>query len=168
MLDPILKLLKALNSETEPSQISLALAFGMIAGFTPFWSLHNLLVLLLVMIIRVNFSAFVAGLGLFSLLAFALDPLFHSVGHSVLTMESMKSTWTAMYNSTLWRVENFSNTIVMGSLLVSLVLFIPAHFLLRWMVTRYRDTFLKLLKKSRAVQLLKASRIYTLYSKAAD
>lgn len=168
MLDPIIKLLKALNSETEPAQISLALVLGMIAGFTPFWSLHNLLVLLLVMILRVNVSAFVAGLGLFSLLAYALDPMFHKLGHYVLTLDSLKATWTSMYNSTLWRVENFSNTIVMGSLLFSLLLFIPGHYIFKWLIVKYRDTVVAFLSKSKAIQFLKASKIYSVYSKVAD
>lgn len=168
MLDPIIKLLKALNSETDPGQISLALALGMIAGFTPFWSLHNLLVLLLVMVLRVNFSAFVAGLGLFSLLAFMLDPYFHKLGYLVLSLDGLKGMWTVMYNSTLWRLENFSNTIVMGSLLASLVLFVPCHFLGKWLITRYRETVVVFLNKSKAVQLLKASKLYSLYSRVSD
>ena len=35
MIDAVARLLKVLNSETEPGQISLALCLSMIAGFTP-------------------------------------------------------------------------------------------------------------------------------------
>ena len=66
MLRAIAKLLKALNSESNPVQISLAFCFALIAGFTPLLSLHNLLVLFLVLILRVNLSAFILGLGVFS------------------------------------------------------------------------------------------------------
>lgn len=166
MFDSIIKLFKALNSETDPSQISLALALGMVVGFTPLWSPHNLLVLLLVMILRVNGSGFIAGLGLFSMLAFMLDPLFHKLGYMVLSMDGLKGMWTVMYNSTLWRFENFSNTIVMGSLLASLVLFAPCHFLGKWLITRYRDTVVAALKKSRLVQLIKAQKWFSLISRA--
>ena len=44
----ILKLIKVLNSETEPSQISLGLCFGLIAGLTPVLSPHNIIVLFMV------------------------------------------------------------------------------------------------------------------------
>ncbi|MDH5179506.1 MAG: TIGR03546 family protein [Gammaproteobacteria bacterium] len=167
MLDPLLKLIKALNSETEPGQMSLALAFSMIAGFTPFFSVHNILILFLVLILRVNFSAYLAGLAMFSVLAFALDPWFHKLGHFVLTMDSLKGMWTTMYNTTLWRVENFSNTIVMGSLLVSLLLFIPVHLLGKWLINRYRDTVVVFISKTRAVKFLKATKIYSLYDRVS-
>ena len=49
MIEAIANLLKVLNSETEPGQISLALCLAMIAGFTPVLCPHNLLVLLLVL-----------------------------------------------------------------------------------------------------------------------
>ena len=52
MLDQIVKLIKVLNSETAPEQISLALAFAMLAGFTPLWSLHNLLVLFFLQVLQ--------------------------------------------------------------------------------------------------------------------
>ena len=48
MVSSILRLLKVLNSEAEPGQISLALCFGMIAGFLPFFSIANLMILLIV------------------------------------------------------------------------------------------------------------------------
>ena len=158
MFDPIIKLLKQLSAETDPAQIALAVSFAMIFGFTPLWSLHNLLVLLLVSILRVNWSAFLGAWGLFSILAFALDPLFDIVGYQVLTMESMQDTWTAMYNNNLWYLENFNNTIVMGSLLVSLVCFIPVFFLSKWLIIRYRKNMVEYVKRSRLVKIIKVNK----------
>ena len=80
MLQAIAKLLKVLNSESEPGQISLAVCLAMVIGLTPFYSLHNLLVLLLVFLLRVNVSAFILGFIVFSGAAFLLDPLFHNLG----------------------------------------------------------------------------------------
>ncbi len=125
MLTALAKLLKVLNSETDPGQISLAFCFAMVAGFTPFFSLHNLLVLLLVLVLRVNLSAFSLGTAAFSILAFALDPLFHQVGLAALTAEGLRGLWTTLYNQTLWRVERFNNSVVLGSLIASIVLFLP-------------------------------------------
>jgi uncharacterized protein (TIGR03546 family) len=163
MLKAIAKLIKVLNSDAEPGQIGAALGFSMIAGLTPFWSLHNLIVLLLVLVLRVNLSAFLLGLVFFSGLAFGLDPLFHRIGLWLLTAGSLNGIWTAMYNQTLWRLERFNNTIVMGSLLTSLVLFIPLLLLSNLLIRQYRARVMTLVQRSRILQAIKASRFYGYY-----
>ena len=100
MLTMIARLLKVLNSETEPGQISLALCFAMIAGLTPLFSLHNLFILLIVLIIRINISSFIMGSIFFSGIAYLLDPLFHSIGFAVLTAKTLETLWTSLYNIT--------------------------------------------------------------------
>lgn len=163
MLKAIAKLLKVLNSDAAPGQISAAFGFSMIAGFTPFWSLHNLIVLLLVLVLRVNLSAFLLGMALFSGLAFGLDPLFHQLGLRVLTADSLNGIWSAMYNQTLWRIERFNNTILMGSLLTSLVLFIPLVLLSNILIRKYRGHVLAWVQRSRILLAFKASKLYGYY-----
>lgn len=164
MLQAVAKLLKILNSETEPGQISLAVGFSLIAGLTPLFSLHNLLVLLLVFILPINLSSFFLGVVFFSGIAYLLDPLFHQLGRVILTEPALELFWTDLYNSTLWRLERFNNTIVMGSLAVSLVSFIPVHLLTRSAVRRYRQSFLEWVRKTRLMQALQASRFYRIYT----
>jgi uncharacterized protein (TIGR03546 family) len=163
VLRTVANLLKVLNSETEPGQISLAFCLAMIAGFTPFWSLHNLLVLLLVLVIRVNLSAFLLGLAFFTGLSFALDPLFHRIGLAVLTAGPLEGLWTALYNSTLWRLERFNNTIVMGSLVFSLLFCIPFYPAMNWAIRRYRDRVMQWVMRTRIMQAFTASRFYGIY-----
>lgn len=165
MLSALAKLIKVLNSETEPGQISLGFAFAMIAGFTPLLSLHNLLVLLLILILRVNLSAFLIGLAFFTGVAYLIDPLFHTMGLAALTSEGLKGLWTAMYNSTFWRIEHFNNTIVMGSLLISLILFIPLILISNILIRKYREHVLQWILKSRIAQVLKASKFYQTYQR---
>ena len=155
MLGQISKLIKAFNSDIAPEQISLGIAFAMVAGLTPLWSLHNLLVLFLVCILRVNGAAFMAGLGLFAILAYLLDPLFHHLGLYLLRMDALSGLWVMMYNSTLWRIENFNNTIVMGSLVFSLVLFVPVYFGSIQIITRYRVHIKALIEKMKLDRFLK-------------
>ena len=163
MLRAILKLLHVLNSEAEPGQISLALAFGLIMGFTPLWSLHNLLVLLLVLVLRVNLSAFLLGTAVFSGIAYLLDPVFHRVGLAVLTAQPLEGVWIVLYNSTLWRIERFNNSIVMGSLLISLALFVPAVLALNRAIRQYRARVLASVKRLRIVQALTATKFAQMY-----
>lgn len=168
MLRAIARLLSALNSETEPGQISLAFCFAMIAGLTPLFSLHNLLVLLIVLLLRVNLSTFILGLGLFSGIACLLDPLFHRIGLAVLTSGALTGLWTALYNMTLFRLDEFNNSIVMGSLLFSVILFIPLYLISNWMILRYREHVLAWVQKSRIMQAFKASKLYRLYSSYSE
>ena len=80
----LLKLFKVLNSETDPGQISLGLCLGLVAGLTPLASIHNILVLLLVLVLRVNISAFILGTFFFSGVAYVFDPLMSRIGLAAL------------------------------------------------------------------------------------
>jgi uncharacterized protein (TIGR03546 family) len=157
------RVLKALNSETDPSQISLALCLAMFAGFTPFVSLHNLVIIFFLLFLRVNISIFLLGLAAFSGVAYFLDPLFHHLGLAVLTADSLQGLWTALYNSTLWRLARFNNSVLMGSFVFSLLLFFPLFFLANWLIRQYRLQFLDWVRKTRIMQALTASRFYSIY-----
>lgn len=56
MLRPIIKVLKALNSNESPWQISLGLLLGTVLALTPLLSPHNLIVLFLALIINLNIN----------------------------------------------------------------------------------------------------------------
>ncbi|MCA9451106.1 MAG: TIGR03546 family protein [Nitrospiraceae bacterium] len=163
MIKLLAKLLRVLNSETDPGQISLGLCFAMVVGLTPLVSLHNLFVLLLVFILRVNLSAFVLGLALFTGIAYLLDPLFHRLGLAVLTASSLADLWTSLYQSVWWRLEHFNNSIVMGSLVFSVAMFVPVLLLLNFLIRRYRQHVMAWVQKSRIMQMFKASKLYQTY-----
>lgn len=168
MLRIFARLLKAMNSEAEPGQISLAFCFSLLAGFTPLLSVHNLIVLFLVMILRVNVSAFIVGLGIFSSLAYLLDPIFHQIGFSALQASSLQGLWTSMYNSTFWRLDRFNNTIALGSMLVSLVLFIPLYIAVSFAVVRYRRHVLEWVQRTRLMQFIKGTKFYKVYRSVSE
>jgi len=168
MLNLLARLLKVLNSESEPGQISLAFCLAMIAGLTPFFSLHNLIILLLVLILRVNLSAFLLGLILFSGIAYIIDPLFHKIGYSVLLSEGLKDTWTTFYNNPYMRLTRFNNTILMGSLVFSVLLFIPLYFLSNFLILKYRSHVLEVVRKSKIMQFFKATKFYKIYEKVSS
>ena len=163
MITTIAKILKVLNSETASGQISLALCFALIAGLTPLYSLHNLVVLLLVLFLRVNLSTFIVGWIFFSGLAYILDPIFHRLGLVLLTAPSLEALWTSLYNMLIFRLSKFNNSIVMGSVLFSLIFFLPVYFLSNILINKYRDHILAWVRKTRLVQLLKGSKLYQAY-----
>ncbi|MFZ5565030.1 MAG: TIGR03546 family protein [Thermodesulfobacteriota bacterium] len=168
MLKLLAKILKVLNSETEPGQISLGLCFAMIMGFTPLFSLHNLLVLLLVLVLRVNLSMFIVGWGIFSGIAYLLDPLFHALGLAVLQSSALESLWVVFYNMVLFRLDRFNNSIVMGSLLISLGLFVPLYFTANWLIRKYRENVLAWVRQLRIVESLQASRLFQIYQSLSN
>ena len=164
MLRALAKVLRVLNSETEPGQISLAFCFSMIAGLTPLLSLHNLLVFLLVLLFRLNLSTFILGLVFFSGVAYLFDPLFHWIGLTVLTVAALEGLWTLLYNMTLFRLAKFNNSVVMGSLAFSIVLFVPLYLLSNQMIVRYREHVRAWVRKSRIMQNFKATKFYRMYA----
>ncbi len=167
MVTTIVKILRVLNSETDPAQIGLAFSLSLIVGLTPNFGLHGLLALFLVLVLRANLSMFIIGVGLFALLSFALDPLFHHLGLFLLTMAPLQGLWTHLYNSPLWRLEHFNNTIVIGSLVVALVMFVPLFLLTVAAVQRYREHILARLKKIGVVRMIMAGRLYSAYQTLA-
>ncbi|BBO68244.1 hypothetical protein DSCA_21740 [Desulfosarcina alkanivorans] len=163
MIEAVANLLKVLNSETEPGQISLALCLSMVAGLTPVLCPHNLLVLLLVLVLRVNLSSFVLGWAFFSAVAYALDPLFDRMGLAILTAPRLTGLWTGLYNTSWFRLDRLNNTIVMGSLIFSLVLFVPGLIVFNLLIRRYREHILAWVRKTRLMQAFKATRLFEVY-----
>lgn len=160
MLKQLLKLLKVLNSDVNPSQIAGGLVLGMLLGLTPLWSLHNILVLLLICILRINVSATLISMAVFSALAYLLDPLFIRLGERVLTDPGLAALWTSLYQQEIWRLAHFNNTLTMGSVLVSVALLLPAFLLFRILIIQYRERILAWVMKLRIMQVIKASKLF--------
>lgn len=159
-------ILKLLNSETSPIQMGAGIAFGMILGLTPLMSLHNLVIFLLVCLLRVNFSMFFLSWGWFSVLGFLLDPIFDGVGYwALVDLKSMRPFWIQITSGAIWPFFRFNNTIVMGSLLVSLILLIPVWILSIFLVKAYRAHWREQIRDSKFMKVLKATPLYGLYDK---
>jgi uncharacterized protein (TIGR03546 family) len=100
---------------------------------------------------------------LFTGIAYLLDPLFHLLGFAVLTVPSLESLWTSLYQSVWWRLEHFNNSIVMGSLVFSVGAFVPALLLSNLLIRRYRQHILSWIQKTKIMQMFKASKLYETY-----
>lgn len=153
------KVFKLLSSDIEPHQLSLAISLGMIVGLSPVLSLQALLAAVLVVILRANLSVFITSFGLMSLVAYLLDSLLVWAGQSVLTLPSFEPLFTQMYNSGVWRLLNFNNTVAMGSLVISVLLFIPVFVLSNYLIKKYRESIEKYWEKSAFYQYLKHSKL---------
>lgn len=165
MLSQFAKLLKVMNSDADPSQISIALGLSLITGFLPLFTPLNLLLLLILLLFRLNISAYLLGAAFFSGIAWFLDPLFHPLGLAILTASPLEGLWTKLYNTVLGRLQHFNNSVVMGSFAVSLALFLPFVIAMNAAIRRYREHVLVWVKKTRFMQMIMASKFYDLYEK---
>lgn len=160
------KLFKALGSSASPNQVAWGFTLGAIPGLTPLWSPHNLAVLLLILVLPVNTAAALFALAACSVFAWALDPIFHTIGFAVLArIQVLTPFWTDLYNAAVAPFTGFNNTVTMGSFLVALVLIAPGFFFFRWAVMRYRSTVADRIRKWRIIQVLKGSSLVRLYLK---
>lgn len=157
MFGPLAKFIKLLNSETADWQLALALCFALFVVLTPFWSLHNLIILLLVCLLRVNLSFFFLSMAVLAAPTLLLTPWIHSLGESLLINASLKSFWTDLYASELARLFNFNHTLVLGGSLISLALFVPVFFLARSLISSYRGRFMHWVSQFHLVKWIKAS-----------
>lgn len=168
MIAMLAKLLKALNSDSAPGQIALAFSLALITGLTPLFSLHNVLIIFIACIVRVNFGAFLLATLFFSGLAYLIDPAAIALGESVLTDPAYQIYLTDLYQSDFWRATRFNNTLVLGSLIFALIAFIPLLMLSRWLISAYRHKLMAWVDKLKITKILKASKFYKVYQALAE
>lgn len=168
MFGTLIKIFKLLNSETGPWQLAFGVSLGMIVGLTPLLSLHNLIVILVALWCRVNLSLFFTSFGLFSGIAYLLDPMFHHLGYAALNAMAMLPLWTEWYNDAFMRWTRFNNSIVMGSLLCSLLALPFMTFLARLGVQQYRLKWQARLEKTPLMRWLQTTRVTEAFTRLGD
>lgn len=163
ILKQLFAFLKMLNSETGQNQIAAGIAAGFILGMTPLLSLQSLLVFLCIFFFRIQSGAAFLAAFFFAFIAWALDPVFHSVGVKILELDSLQATFTAMYNMPIVPLTRFNNTIVMGSGVVAIVLSPFIYFLSRMLIIRYRETILAKIKQTKMWKAMQATSLFKWY-----
>ena len=163
MLTLLAKLLSALNSESSTRQISLAIALGFIVGLSPILTLHNIVILFLVLFLRVNIGAFILSLGVFKGVSYLLSPLIISVGESLLTSKSLQSMFDVLYQLSIFKLAHLHHTYTLGALVLGCVLAIPLYFICNFLIEKYRLHIKAFFEKFRIVKALKSSNFYRIY-----
>ena len=159
----IAKLLKALASEASPAQIAGGFILGMIIGLTPLASFHNLIILILILVLRVNVGMAILSFMIFSGVAYLADSQFHQFGIWLLELDGMQGTYTNMYDIEWIAMTRFYNTVVIGSLVSSVILLVPVFFLVRYGVVQYREKIHERVKKWKIIRVIKGSKFYSFY-----
>ncbi len=160
------KLIKVLHSGEEPKHLAAGFALGSIIGLTPLLSLHNLVIFCLIFLLDVSIPAATFSICVFSLFAYLLDPVFHNIGYFLLVkVEMLRPFWTYLYNIPIAPLTKFYNTVVMGSLVSSLVLFLPVYFGFKELVKQYQKHLAAKINQWKIVKVIKGSSIVQLYQK---
>lgn len=160
------KLFKILRSGESPNKIAAGFTLGMVIGLTPLLTLHNFILIVVIVILNVNLASALFAFAIFSGLAYLLDPLFHSFGYYLLVdVPFLNSFWTALYSFPVIALSRYNNTVVTGSLALAVLLTIPVFPFTKYFVVYYRQYLDPKLQKLKIVQIIKGSKFYSLYEK---
>jgi uncharacterized protein (TIGR03546 family) len=151
LLKQIYSFFKLLNSDTDTSPLAWGLTLGIILGFAPFISIQM-------------GAAFVSAF-FFKLIAYFFDVPAHHLGTAVLEAEPLRPLFTALYNMPLVPMTRFNNSIVMGSMIVSLILAPFAYFIFKALIRKYRQLVVARIKNTKIWKAMAASKFYDWYSK---
>jgi len=161
------KFIKILRSAASPSQIAGGFILGMCIGMLPnFFNPITVLLILLIIILNVNISTAIFSFAIFSGIAYLFDPLLHSLGFFVLVdISALKPLWISLYNAPIIPYTRFYNTMAMGSILISIILLVPAFFTVKTGIVKYREKYEPKVQKMKWMKLMKSSQIYQFYEK---
>ncbi len=161
--------IKIFREGQTPSQIAGGFALGMVIGLSPSFNLQGLLLWIILLSLNVNLAAALLAITLCNLVAYLFDPLFHWFGFQVLTqVDFLKGLWTYLYNAPLAPLTNFYNTVVMGSFLTALVLFLPVYIGMKKLTVLYRKKLYSKIQKLKIYEILRHNDIVKWYIKIRD
>lgn len=164
LLKQLFAFINLLNSDTGHNQLAAGLACGLFLGFAPFISIQTVIVLLLVFIFRIQLGAAFLSAFFFKFVAYLLDPVADHLGRFVLEAEAIRPLLVSMYNMPIVPLTRFNNSIVMGSLVISLILVVPAFFIFKSLILKYRETIVARFKQTKIWKAFIATKFYGLYT----
>lgn len=162
----LLKFIKALNSNVSPRQLGNGFALGCILGISPQFGLLNVLMLLLIYFLQVNIPIAIVSAAIYKLIGILIAKYSHVIGYYFLVeQKGLFGIWTSFYNMPVVPWTKFYNTVVLGSLLISILLYIPNYFFGKHFVLIYRKYILSYIEKTRFAKIIKGSKLFKLYNK---
>ena len=138
MLKSIVNLFKALNANVNPGEIAHAFSCGILLGFMPKNNLLWYLLFVFILFIRINKPMYLIMTLIASTFSPVMDSLFDTVGYAFLTIPSLSGFFGTLLEIPFVAFTKFNNSVVIGSLICGLVLYIPAYVLGRILVALWR------------------------------
>ena len=155
MLKAIAKLLGAISSNTRPGAIAHAVSCGVLLGFMPKDNLLWYILFIFILFMNIQRGAYALSILLGAAFTVFLDPLFDSVGYSILTVESVKPYYASLLDIPFVAFTKFNNTVVMGSFACGVAAYIPLYVLARLFVWAWRKYLAEKVRKLKIAAVLK-------------
>lgn len=155
MIKPLTKLIGALSSNTRPGAIAHAVSCGILLGFIPKDNLLWYVLFVFFLFMNIQRGAYVLCILLGAALTVFLDPLFDSVGYSILTVESMGATYAHLLNVPFVAFTKLNNTVVMGSFVCGLAAYLPCYGIGRLFVWAWRKFLAEKIRKLKITAVIK-------------
>ena len=152
MISYIVKLLKALNTNSHPGEIAHAVSIGVLLGFMPKNNALWYLLFVFFLFVRVHKGALLLTVLAASLLARLFDPLFDAIGYAVLTFSPLEPVYAALLDIPFVAFTKFNNTVVAGAVVSGLILYIPVYILMRILIKSWRTHLAPALARSKFMQ----------------
>lgn len=138
MLKTIVKLFSALNANVNPGEIAHAFSCGILLGLMPKDNLLWWLVFVFILFIRINKPMYLIMAVIASTFSPVMDGLFDTVGYAFLTIPQFSGFFAWLLELPFVGFTKFNNSVLMGSLLCGLVLYLPMYILGHLLVSLWR------------------------------
>ena len=100
----------------------------------------------------------------FKFIAFLFDPVADVLGRRVLETESLRPAFVHLYNMPIIPMTRFNDSVVMGSMVISLILAIPGFFIFRILIDKYRAVVVARIRETKIWKALTATKFFNWYS----
>jgi uncharacterized protein (TIGR03546 family) len=140
MIRAIGKLIAGINGYQRPGEVAAGFACGVFLGVLPGGNLLWWLLFFIFALVKINKGALLLALLLASATMGFLDPLLHNLGYAVLTAPPLYGVFAAFAGLPLAALTRFNNTLVMGSLVAAIPIWVLSYLLFRIFLKFYRST----------------------------
>jgi len=147
-------LAKALVLEDNPRRLAFAMALGMVVGVVPKGNLTAVLLMLGILSLRVNLVAVFLSAILFSIFSATCDPICHLIGSGLLHASIFEPLWTFFFSLPFAEWTALNNTVVLGSLVLSIYLFYPTYLASYMAIEGFQPWIRVKIKRFKIIQLL--------------
>ena len=158
-LRPVRQFAQAVIANDSPRQIAAGFMLGMMIGLVPKGNLSAVVLVMLLLGLRVNKPAGLAGVALFTWIGLFVDGFAHQLGSALLVWQPLRKLHEALYAAAVGPLFGWNNTVVVGQLAIGLYLAIPVYWTLYHFAAKVQTPLGEWLMRYKAVRWLRGAEI---------